>query len=91
VSGVYVQYNYGYVSGSGDVHCLYAYCNYGDKVLGGGYVITSGSGDRGNTLVTESAPYYGTAWEVTMINNNSEVFSSGNVNFSVYATCAKVN
>jgi hypothetical protein len=92
VSGYYVQWNYSYVSGSGDVHWLYAYCNYGDKALGGGYVITSGSGDRGNTLVTESAPHdNGAAWEATMINNNSEVFSSGNVNFYVYATCAKVN
>jgi hypothetical protein len=42
VSGYYIQWNSNYVSGSGDVHWLYAYCNYGDKVLGGGYVITSG-------------------------------------------------
>ena len=91
VSNFYTQYNYSYVSGSGDVHWLYAFCNYGEKALGGGYVITSGSGDRGNTLVTESAPAYNsTAWEVTMINNNTEYFSSGDVNFSVYANCAKV-
>ena len=92
VSGFYTQYNSAYVSGSGDVHWLYAFCSNGDKALGGGYVITSGSGDRGNTLVTESAPAYNsTAWEVTLINNNTEYFSSGNVNFTVYENCAKVN
>jgi len=91
VSGFYTQYNYAYVSGSGDVHWLYAFCSNGDKALGGGYVITSGSGDRDNTVVTESAPAYNsTAWEVTMINDNTEYFSSGNVNFTVYANCAKV-
>jgi hypothetical protein len=92
VSGYYIQWNYSYVSGSDHVHWLYAYCNYGDKALGGGYVILSGSGNRNNTVVTESAPHdNGAAWEVTMINNNSEVFSSGNVGFYVYATCAKAN
>jgi Collagen triple helix repeat (20 copies) len=91
VSGYYIQWNSNYVSGSGDVHWLYAYCNYGDKVLGGGYVITNGSGDRNNTVVTESAPFNDSTWEVTMINNNTEYITPGYVNFRVYATCAKAN
>lgn len=92
VSGHHVVYNFENVGGSGRTWSLLAFCGTGESVLGGGYEIDNESGDATNTLVTLSEPVLpaANAWRVRMTNNNSEVFSSGNVDLYVYAICAKV-
>ncbi len=90
VSGYHIAQAFETVGGSGTTATLDASCGPGDSVLGGGYEIDSGSGDNTNTVVTESEPANQSTWEVRMTNNNSEVFTSGNVGLYVFATCAKM-
>ena len=91
ISVYYVADSFESVSGSGNTASLEAFCNFGDHVLGGGYEIDSESGDAQNAMVTLSEPVLsGTdAWRVRLINNNSEIITSGFVRLIVYANCAK--
>jgi Collagen triple helix repeat (20 copies) len=89
VSGYHMAQNFQSVGGSGTTVSLDASCGPDNSVLGGGYEIDSGSGDNTNTVVTESEPVNQSTWEVTMTNNNSEIFTSGNVGLWVFATCAQ--
>jgi hypothetical protein len=90
VSGYHIAQQFQDVAGSGTTATLDVPCNPGDKVIGGGYEIVSGSGENTNTVVTESEPATQTAWEVRMTNNNSEHFTPGHVGLYVFATCAKM-